>query len=243
MNLSFEKHSSTATSLTSQNDNSSKNNNTINLNIIHPSSETYGISPPVSPRALTPKPQSPQKMKRANSISSRKSPIRKDLDIIPERLKRDIKVEDEYEEEMDEIEMPIPYKSPDFSEIQNLFKDQLTKFLTDILLNDFDSLKSVSERSNKVLFHLEQLKQLIAILYLNEVDRKDYDKLIEIEDEPITMSSCFLKKCNNPFIRKIKSIYINKSVNFLTTPYAVNMNSEFRISLEYCLTDKIIEQK
>jgi hypothetical protein len=132
---------------------------------------------------------------------------------------------------------PPSYASPAFPEIEKEFKDQLLSFTMDLLLSDFDLLKNVSERGNKVLFHAEQLKQLIAILYLKREERHLYDKLIEIETEPI-LTNCCIKTCTNPFYMKIKSIFINNSINFLSTPYAVSMMTEFKISLESCLNDK-----
>ena len=131
-----------------------------------------------------------------------------------------------------------PYKSPDFSEVEKEFKDQLLSFTTDLLLCDVDLLKNISDFGNKVLFHERQLKQLIAILYLNQDDRKNFDELIEIETEKIVVHNCFCKDCHNPFYTKIKSIYVNKSCNFLSTPFAVSMTSTFKISLDHCLSDK-----
>jgi hypothetical protein len=254
LNLSFEKHTATTQSLTSSNDNSSKNNNTINLNIINPLAETYPLTPPNSPRILTPKAikdveptnnnlSSPRKLKRKNSAtSSRKSPIKKELDFFPERLKREIKEKVYDDEDEEEFEIPEPYKSPDFSETEKEFKDQLLSFTTDLLINDFDLLKNLCERGNKIILHQQQLKQLIAILFLNKEDKNKYNEIIEIEVEPIIINSCFcIADCKNPFIQKIKSIYINKSINFLITPYAVNMSTTFRISLELCLKEKVKE--
>jgi hypothetical protein len=98
-------------------------------------------------------------------------------------------------------------------------------------------LKNVLERWNKILFHKSQLKQLIAILYLSKDDRGNYEQLIDIETEKIVSNSCFCKDCVNPFYEKIKNIFVLKNhINFLTTPHAVNMTTQFRINLDLCLT-------
>jgi hypothetical protein len=74
---------------------------------------------------------------------------------------------------------------------------------------------------------------LIAILYLSKEDRQKYNELIDIETDSIVMKNCFCKDCNNPFILKVKSMIINKSINFFNTVFSVNMASVFKISLEY----------
>jgi hypothetical protein len=132
-----------------------------------------------------------------------------------------------------------PYNSPTLEQVESLFKQQLLSFTTDILLNDLDSLKNISERGNKVLFHKDQLKMLIAILFLNSTDMKYYDRLISIETESVIASNCLCESCKSPFYEKIVSIVINNSVNFLHTQYATNMTSVFRISLDHCLTDNL----
>jgi hypothetical protein len=131
---------------------------------------------------------------------------------------------------------PPVYDSPPFNDVQAEFKDQLLFFATEILLKDLDLLKNITERGNKILLHPKQLKQLIAILYLQKEDRERYDELIEIETEKIIVNNCFCKDCFNPFYCRIKNIYVNSKVNFLTTAFAVNMQSTFRINLDLCLT-------
>jgi hypothetical protein len=116
------------------------------------------------------------------------------------------------------------------------FKSQLLSFTIDILLNDVDLVKNIAEGGKALLLHLKQLKQLIAILCLNKEERLNYEQLIDIETELIT-DTCLCKSYTNPFFVKVKSIAINKSVNFLLTPYATNMTSVFRISLEYVIKD------
>jgi hypothetical protein len=135
-----------------------------------------------------------------------------------------------------ENELPKPYNSPAFPDIEQEFKDQLLSFTTDLLLKDFDLLKNIAERGTKILFHVKQLKMLIAILYLNKEDRKNYDSLIDIETEKIVSTSCFCKDCYNPFYEKIKNIHVNKQLSFLSTPHAVNMQRAFRINLDFCLS-------
>jgi hypothetical protein len=109
---------------------------------------------------------------------------------------------------------------PCFHDVEKEFKNQLLGFTTDILLSDMDLLKNVSEKGNRVLFHVNQLKRLIAILYLAKNDRKDWESLIDIETERIVSSNCFCKDCYNPFYMKIKNIYVLNKINFLTTPFA-----------------------
>jgi hypothetical protein len=133
---------------------------------------------------------------------------------------------------------PETYKSPAIDDVEKEFKGQLLSFTTDLLLSDFHILKNVTERGNKVLFHVEQLKKLIAILYSAKDDRERWDSLINVETERVVSSNCFCKDCYNPFYRKIKNIYVLNKINFLTTPFAVNMSSTFGISLDLCLTGK-----
>jgi hypothetical protein len=123
-----------------------------------------------------------------------------------------------------------------FDDVEKEFKDQLLSFTLDILLNDFNIMKNVAERGNRVLFHVHQLKWLIAILYPAKEDRNEYDSLIDIETERIVSNNCFCKDYCNPFYMKIKNIFVLNKINFLTTPFAVNMSSTFKISLEFCLT-------
>jgi hypothetical protein len=132
---------------------------------------------------------------------------------------------------------PKTYNSPTFELIETEFKDTLLSFNTDILLNDLDLLKNISEKGIKIILHLTQLKQLIAILYLSKDDRNRYSELIEIETEPV-VSTCLCRDIKIPFYQRIKSIIINKETNFLITPYGTNLSSVFKASLECCLTEK-----
>jgi hypothetical protein len=219
LNLSFEKHHSASTSMSSANDNSARNN--VTLNIINPLSvlgEPY--SAPVSPRPCSAYPSAGSEPQSPVSVRNEPTLVRKPT-------ARAWGAEEEG---------PKAYQSPAFPDIEQEFKDQLLSFTTDLLLRDFDLLKNIAERGNKILFHLDQLKMLIAILYLNSDDRKKYDSLIDIETEKIISTNCFCKECCNPFYEKIKNIHVNKQVNFLTTPFAVNMQTTFRISLDFCLS-------
>jgi hypothetical protein len=143
------------------------------------------------------------------------------------------------EEELEIPTSPAPYNSPAFDDVEKEFKDQLLSFTMDLLLSDFDILKNISERGNKILLHVSQLKKLIAILYLSKEDRPKWDSLVVIDTEKIITTNCLCKSCTNPFYEKIKNIYVNNTVNFLSTPYAVNMTSTFKISLDCCLTEEI----
>jgi hypothetical protein len=199
LNLSFEKHTSTAMTSSNTNDNSARNS--VVVNVISPLARKCGSEP-----------NTPD-MSRRNSVW-----------------------EDE-EEPQRGRELPEPYQSPVLDDVEKEFKDQLLSFTMDLLLNDFGVMKNVAEMGTRVLFHIRQLKQLIAIQFLAKDDRKEWDSLIDIETEKITSTNCFCKDCSNPFYLKIKSIYVLNKLNFLTTPQAVNMASTFRISLEYCLTE------
>jgi hypothetical protein len=207
LNLSFEKHSSSATTLDSRNTNDNSAKNSVVLNVFHP----YVLPPPATPRPLLeiPIPQIPP----CEPITD--EPRRHT------RTKSVTEVKD--------------YESPLIDETEREFKDQILAFTTDLLLKDFDLLKNISERGSKILFHVDQLKMLIAILYLRKEDRPRFDDFIEIETENVIIHNCFCKDCYNPFYVKIKNIHVNKTVNFMTTPYAVNMMTVFKINLEYCL--------
>jgi hypothetical protein len=126
-------------------------------------------------------------------------------------------------------------KTPPFETVEREFKDQLLSFTTDLLLNSGDLIKNLSDYSKCVIFRQEQLKQLIAILYLPKEDREGYDDRIIIETEPVITSVC-LCSFKNPFVLKIKSVIIDRSVNFLLTPFRINMEHVFKISFEYCIT-------
>jgi hypothetical protein len=129
-----------------------------------------------------------------------------------------------------------PYMSPTFEEVHYEFKDTLLSIMEELLLNDVDLIKNVFERGKKILLHKDQLKQLIAILYLSKEDRLNYENLILIDTEKVVISSCFCKDCVNPFYERIKNIFItNDYTNFLTTQHAVNMTTLFKINLELCL--------
>jgi hypothetical protein len=82
------------------------------------------------------------------------------------------------EEELEIPTSPAPYNSPAFDDVEKEFKDQLLSFTMDLLLSDFDVLKNIAERGNKILLHSSQLKKLIAILYLSKEDRPKFDSLI-----------------------------------------------------------------
>jgi hypothetical protein len=232
LNLSFEKHTSTATSLASTNSNDNSARNSVVLNIINPMSP-----PPI----VAPNP-------RKNVKSVKKKEVSDDFEI---EMEEEVSDEDDSDEpsvpqkkpkqkitknERNVEEPPPAYKSPAFDEIEKEFKDQLLSFTTDLLLKDFDLLKNIAERGNKIIFHATQLKQVIAILYLSRDDRPKYDELIEIETEKVVMNNCFCKDCFNPFYLHIKNIFVSNKTNFLTTPYAVSMSSTFRINLDLCLT-------
>jgi hypothetical protein len=238
LNLSFEKTSTTTTRLDNKNDLSNKN--TINLNIINPS-ESF-VSPPITPRPLSRRNSVSSRLSASPGPSSKSSPRPKtrSFNKSPERLKRPSQVLKDYDADEDietEFEPPEPYNSPAFEDVETDFKNQIISHMMELLLNDVDLLKNISERGNKVIFHVEQLKQLIAILYLSKSDREKYNELIDIETEEVIINNRFCKNCSSPFYLKTKSITVNKSVNFLNTPFAVNMSSVFKISLEHVIRE------
>ena len=205
LNLNFEKRKSESTS----------NANNIVLNVI-----TSPINSP-RPRSLSPPPQT-----NRSPLSRPSSPPKSKIEKVKESVKRDASA--------GSLTSASGYKTPAFDEVEREFKDQLLSFTTDLLLHDIDLVKNIVERGNKVLYHKQQLKQLISILYLKKEDRKNYNDLIELDTEPV--EACCWKQ--NPFYLRIRSIYVLNSVNFLNTPFAVNMATTFRICLDYCLSDK-----
>jgi hypothetical protein len=102
---------------------------------------------PFSPRN-TPRPKSTV-IKRRNSVFSP----------YPDNIKSPMNV-NEFEEE------PNNYDSPTFDQVEIEFKDMLISFMSDLLLNNLDLIKNFMEFGNKILFRSDQLKQLMAILYL-----------------------------------------------------------------------------
>jgi hypothetical protein len=205
---SLNLHFDKKTSSSVSNTNDNSSKNIINLTLYHPQSQT--------PKPIDEDLQS--NFDKKTSISP-----------YPENVKNPLSRE---------LDQPEPYSSPTYQLVEVEFKNQLLSFTLDLLLNDLDLIKNIAERNNKVIFKIEQLKQLIAILYLNREDRNKYEDLIEIETEEIVVNNCFCTSCNNPFYQKIKSIIINKSVNFLLTPYSTNLLSVFKVSLEHVLKEQ-----
>jgi hypothetical protein len=229
LNLSFEKHSQSSTTLSSQNDNSARNS--VVVNIIP--------SPPTNSRPCTPKKQSTKA--RSASPGSLKNPLARRATTVNNKEEEPEIVFEEWDDDSTSDEVPKqsapdPYKSPTFEDTEVEFKDQLISFTCDLLLHDVDLLKNIVERGNKVIFHARQLKQLIAILYLKKEDRRRWDELVEIETEKIVVSNCFCKDCYNPLYLQIKNIFVLNKVNFMSTQHSVVMNVIFKISLELCLT-------
>jgi hypothetical protein len=243
LTLAFEKK--TSTNLTNTNDNSNKN--VINLNLYNNIDDTYtpnnspigrSMSPKIlSPRAVIPHSNTPKPNpnRRRSSVFS---PYPKNISApVSEILAVDSMNRRANPEELELEEDVENYKSPTFEQVEVEFKDCLISFTTDLLLNSSYLIKNIAKVSNKIVFKEEQLKQLIAILYLNKDDRKKYNELIEIDVEPVVMNNCL---CNykNPFYMKIKSIVINKSVSFLHHPLATNLSSVFRIGLEHVIKEQ-----
>jgi hypothetical protein len=51
---------------------------------------------------------------------------------------------------------PKTYNSPTFEWIETEFKDTLLSFTTDILLEDLDIIKNISEKVNKIILNIAQ---------------------------------------------------------------------------------------
>jgi hypothetical protein len=77
------------------------------------------------------------------------------------------------------------------------------------------------ELGDKVIYRVKDLAEMIEIL----TGVKDIN--IITEDR---VAKC---GCKFPIYTKIKSIALNKSVQFLNTEVAVRLQEEFKISLEY----------
>ncbi|GHU21693.1 hypothetical protein FACS189472_14460 [Alphaproteobacteria bacterium] len=238
LNLSFDKRSSSSLSNVSKNDNSNANNIVLNV-IPYPTGYQSRVLTPRS-RSVTPKKGGEEDVKWEEEIEEEIEEEEEKPSIVSPR-KRAFSYSGDERDPRGSIRGDVggkeSYDSPDFPDVEKEFKDQLLCFTTDLLLKDFDMLKNVCERGSKVLFHEKQLKQLIAILYFKKEDRPRFDELVEIETERVVMSNCFCKDCYNPFYVRIKSIFCNKSVNFLSTAHAVNMTTVFKINLELCLRD------
>jgi hypothetical protein len=58
---------------------------------------------------------------------------------------------------------------------------------------------------------------------------------VDIETE-LMEDNCVCCKVRNVFYQRIKNIYVNKTVNFMTLEYAVRLQQVFRISLDVCIT-------
>jgi hypothetical protein len=122
--------------------------------------------------------------------------------------------------------------SPPYDSVVAEFKDALLTFNIDLLLNDIDLIKNIRERGDRVVYRKEQLQALIAILLTGDKNKME---TVDIETEPLE-DNCVCCKVKNIFYQKIKNIYVNKTVNFLTLDHAVRLQQVFKISLDVCIT-------
>jgi hypothetical protein len=103
------------------------------------------------------------------------------------------------------------------------FMKTLIRIQTELLLDDIALLNNLRELGDKVIYRVRDLVEMIEIL----TGVKDINIITE---EPITKCGCKM-----PVYTKIKSIALNKSVQFLNTEVAVRLQEEFKISLEYAI--------
>jgi hypothetical protein len=81
--------------------------------------------------------------------------------------------------ERENIVAPENYDSPNFEQVELEFKNQLLSFTLGLLLNNADLVKSIAKISNMVIFKVDKLKLLIAVLYLNSEDRKQHGQPVK----------------------------------------------------------------
>jgi hypothetical protein len=122
--------------------------------------------------------------------------------------------------------------SPPYDSVVAEFKDALLTFNIDLLLNDIDLIKNIRERGDRVVYRKEQLQALIAILLTGDKNKME---TVDIETE-LLEENCVCCKVRNVFYQKIKNIYVNKTVNFMTLEHAVRLQQVFKISLDVCIT-------
>jgi hypothetical protein len=116
-------------------------------------------------------------------------------------------------------------ETPSFDEDETEFKDHLLSFTTDMLFNDVGLIRNIVQRRSKAIYYIDQLRKLIANLYLTGEEKNKFDSLVDIDVEPVIIHTCVCKDFISPFIAKIKSIIIYKSVCFLLALFAINMSS------------------
>jgi hypothetical protein len=92
-----------------------------------------------------------------------------------------------------------------------------------LLLDDIALLNNLRELGDKVIFRVKDLVEMIEIL----TGVKDIKIITE---DPVAKCGCKM-----PIYTKIKSIALNKSVQFLNTEVAARLQEEFKISLEYAI--------
>jgi hypothetical protein len=204
LNLSFEKHHHTAATLSSANNNDNSARNSIVLNIMSPTPQKMAHHPSVYvgeddddvefeeeedvERALTPAPTKKNKIKKEHEAPREHETTREhEAPREHETMRKSITKEPRTPHNTPrstpketDTHPPSSYTSPVFDDVEKEFKDQLLFFTTETLLRDLDLLKNIADRGNKILFHAQQLKQLIAILYLSKEDRPKYEELIDI---------------------------------------------------------------
>jgi hypothetical protein len=219
LNLSYSKSKNTSTQSTS----SASNN--VNVNLYPPLQYT---------------PQPSPIMTRRNSI--RGCDTTRSLDIeVPEPLipltetprPRSLFVQPDLEKDRPPTRTNTPVipnleDTPPYDSIVSELKDTLISFNSDLLTNDFDLIRNIRERGDKVVYRKQQLQVLIAILMTGDKNKAD---LVDIETE-IFDENCHFCTRKNIFYRRIKSIHVNKTVSFLSSEYSVRLQSVFKINLD-----------
>jgi hypothetical protein len=182
LNLSYSKSKNTSTQITS---NASNN---VNVNV-YPGSQYPPQTAPI--------------MTRRNSVKSYDTTRSLEIEV-PEPLvpltetprPRSLSVQPESEKERPPTRAPTPVipnleDTPPYDSIVSEFKDALISFNSDLLTNDFDLIRNIRERGDKVVYRKQQLQVLIAILMTGDKNKAD---MVDIETETIE-DNCRLCNC------------------------------------------------
>jgi hypothetical protein len=114
------------------------------------------------------------------------------------------------------VESPKDVTSIDF--MKALIRIQTEMFLDNIML-----LNNLRDLGNKVIYRVEDLKEMIEILTgVTDIN-------IDTDEVPVMCG------CKIPIYAKIKSIALNKTNQFLTSDIATRLREEFKISLEFAI--------
>jgi hypothetical protein len=114
------------------------------------------------------------------------------------------------------------------------FKDLFTRTLIGYFKNDIFLINNLLEISDKIVFKLDDLKQILAALIEVDVSK------INIEYEDMFKSSCCggaLKRV--PLFKKITDILIDNKTSFKISynSYAVQLQTEYNVSLAHVIVN------